>query len=109
VLRGEAGRAVGGDVLAEVGVHPGRTAAARGVGVAEVQPAGPVIGEHPARLAEDIAHRVDVGGGGVFVAVLASDAVVTLAPVGRAGDDAVRGLVGHAGKYAPDVANVERP
>ncbi len=52
------GRAVGGDVLAEVGVHPGRAAAAGGVGVAEVEPARPVVGEHPPRLVEDIAHGV---------------------------------------------------
>ena len=90
-------------------MHPGRAAAAGGVGVAEVEPARPVVGEHPARLAEDVPHGVHVGGGGVLVAVLAGHAVVPLAPVGRAGDDAVRRLVGHPGEDRAGVADVERP
>ena len=108
VLRAQPGRAVGGDVLAEVGVHPGRAAAAGGVGVAEVEPARAVVGEHPPRLAEHVPHGVDVGGRGVLVPVLAGHAVVALAPVGRAGDDAVRRLVGHAGEHGAGVADVQR-
>ena len=109
VLRVHPGGSVGGDVGAEVGVHPGGAAAAGGVGVAEVEPARPVVGEHPPRLAEDVPHGVHVGGGAVLVAVLAGHAVVPLAPVGRAGHDAVRRLAGHRGEDRAGVADVERP
>jgi hypothetical protein len=88
-------------------VQAGGRGAAFGVGVSEVEPAGPVVGQDPPRLAENLAEGVHVGGRGGLVPVLARHPVVTLAPVGRAGDDAVSRLVWEGGEHAEGVTQVQ--
>ena len=91
----------------DVGVLAARRGAADRVGVAEVEPAGSVVGQDPARLAERGAQGGDVAVRVGLAAVLAGDSIVTLGPVGRAGDDAVGRPVGHRSEDVARVACVQ--
>ena len=73
----------------KVGVQAGGRPPARGVRIAQVQSAGAVAGQDAAGLGERRPQRADIGGRAGFAAVLASHAIVTFAPVRRAGHDAI--------------------
>src|SRR5262245_38887890 len=64
-----------------------------GVGVPQIEPARPIVAEHPLHLPEHLDHRGDVGFGGRLEAELTVRAVVAEPPVGRARHDAVDALV----------------
>jgi len=91
----------------EVGVQPGDRAAAFTVGVAEVEPARAIIGQHAAGLVEDRSQDLDVGGRAGLEPVLTAHAVVALAPIRRAGDDAVGRLIGHRGEYRSGISDMQ--